>query len=247
MTTSSTPSLYLINKQFSTLFEGLSGVLYFVKDRESRLISGNTLLAEHLGYKKPSEIIGKNDFDLFPIELAQQYREDDLNVISTGKEKKNIIELFPNYLGDLNWFITTKIPLRDSQGEICGVCGTLTHYENSNQFMRPFKEISKALNYLKSHYSEKISNKKLATVAGVSVRQFEIRFKEIFKCTAHQYIIKLRILKSCKLLLQQNLTISEVALELGFYDQGAFSNTFKKQIGLSPLKYINKHRVSNSG
>ena len=231
-----------LDKSFIGLFDGLTGILFFVKNKDSQIITGNQLLAEHMGFANIVDLIGKDDFDVFPVELAEQYRKDDLEVMASGNAKDQIIELFPNYLGDLAWFVTRKTPLCNEQGEVCGLSGTLSRYENSDHFMRPFKEISRALDYLKEHYCEKISNMQLAEIAGVSVRQFEIRFKEIFDCTAHQYMIKLRILKSCKLLLKRNMTISEVGLELGFYDQSAFSHTFKKQIGTSPMKYIKKHR-----
>ena len=231
-----------LDQSMINLFDGLAGILFFVKNKDSQIVIGNQLLAEHMGFSSVSELQGKDDFDVFPIELAEQYRKDDLEVMRSGKGKRDIIELFPNYLGDLTWFITSKNPLYNTDGDVCGLCGTLTRYENSDQFIRPFKEISLALDYLKKHYCEKISNEQLAQVAGLSVRQFEMRFKEIFSCTAHQYIIKLRILKSCKFLIKQNLTIGEVALEMGFYDQSAFSRTFKKHVGMSPMKYIKNHR-----
>ena len=89
---------------------------------------------------------------------------------------------------------------------------------------------------------EKISNVKLAEMTGISVRQFERRFKSVFSTTPHKYALKLRIFKACESLLNKNVTIAELALELGFYDQSAFSNTFKKHVGLSPLQYVSKNR-----
>lgn len=231
-----------LSQNFLSLFEGLNDVLFFVKNEKCEIISANKLLAEHMGFDTTEELIGKNDFDIFPHELANQYRKDDMEVMKSKQPKYNIVELFPNYIGDLSWFSTSKIPLLDSNGKVAGVCGTLVHYENSNQLIRPYKEISKALEYIKENYATKLSNKQLAEMAGLSVRQFEIRFKEIFNCTVRQYIIKLKVLHSCKLLTKRNMNIAEVAYELGFCDQSSFSNTFKKQIGLTPLKYISKFK-----
>jgi len=222
------------------LFEGVHDVLFFVKNKDCEIIAANQLLSQHMGYDLISNLIGKNDFDIFPYELATQYRKDDLEILKSAIPKYNIIELFPNYLGDLNWFKTSKIPLFNQAGKVEGICGTLIPYENSDRLVRPYKEIYRALEYIKSHYCEKLSNKKLANIAGLSVRQFEVRFKGIFNCTVRQYIIKLKILKSCKMLTQQNMSIAEVAYDLGFCDQSLFTNTFKKHIGITPLKYIKK-------
>ena len=231
----------VISPDFLRLFEEIKGVLFFVKDRHSRLISGNLLFAEHCGFSEVGELAGKTDFDIFPIELATQFRQDDEQVMKSGKVKEKIIELFPNYLGDLCWYITSKVPLFDADGKVWAVCGICQHYENSSNYVRPFGEIHKALDYLKENYCSKVTNKELAQQAGLSVRQFEKRFKKLFDCSAHQYLVKMRILKACDLLLSKDMTIADIALELGFYDQSAFSAHFKKQLGTTPLKYIKRH------
>jgi len=224
-------------------FMDIKGLLFFLKNRKCELVWCNLLLAEHCGFSSIEECCAaQNDFNIHSTELAEQYREDDLEVIKTGHIKENIVELFPNYLGDLNWFVTTKVPLLNNQGEALGLYGVMQAYEHSSKLVRPLGEVSKALDYIRDNYcTKKISNKTLAGEAGLSVRQFENRFKEVFKTTPHQYIIKLKILKACDILLSRNLTIIEVAAELGFYDQSAFNLHFKRHVGMTPLKYIKKH------
>lgn len=226
---------------FSLLFQDLPQTLFFAKDKEARLIMGNKLFVHHCGFREEEELIGLKDDDIFPPELAEQYKADDIKLLSTGESKSNIIELFPNYLGDPTWFSTTKIPLFNQQGEIIGLCGTCQSLDESSQFVRPYIELANALDFIKKNYHQKISEAQLAHISCLSVRQFERRFKDTFKTTSHQYIIKLRILKSCELLLKANKTIAEIALELGFYDQSAFSKAFKKYIKLTPLRYQKKH------
>ena len=231
-----------LSSNFLRLFEDMKGVLFFVKDLDCRLVYTNLALAEHLGFDTAQKLIGLNDFDIFPHEQAERYREDDAEVLRTQKEKKSIVELFPNYLGDFVWFSTQKIPLFDKEGNIWGLCGILQTYEDSLKLMGPLDDIHKALDYMHENFTTKISNKTLAEIAGVSIRQFEKRFKEVFQSTAHNYILKLRVLSACDLLLSKNVTITELALDLGFYDQSAFTRTFKRQVGLSPMQYIKKHK-----
>jgi len=230
--------LSLFSRHVFELFEGIKGVLFFLKSADCRIVSGNQLFAEHCGYEDAEALNGRSDFEIFPTEIAQQFRNDDLEVMQSKVAKQDVIELFPNYLGDLEWFVTNKIPLFDQAGTVVGLCGTCQIYEGSSHTMRPYKELYPAMQHIKTRLKQKLSNKELAAISGLSVRQFERRFKQIFHCSAHQYILKLRILKSCDLLLSCNMTIADVALEMGFYDQCAFSNQFKKIIGVSPLKYL---------
>lgn len=220
--------------------------MLFVKDTQSTLMNCNQLFAEHFGFESVEMIKGKTDFDLFTHELAVQYRKDDADVFNTAQSKLNIIELFPNHIGDEQWFICNKVPIIDAGGNVQGLCGALQKLEDSSVNLRPFNDISKALVFLKDNYAKKICNEDMAKVAGLSVRQFEKRFKQIFNTSAHQYILNLRILKSCDLLIAGGLSISETAHRLGFYDQSAFTSHFKKQLGVTPMNYIKQHSIKRS-
>ncbi len=217
--------------------------MLFVKDTHSTLMNCNQLFAEHFGFEDVKMIKGKTDFDLFTHELAVQYRKDDAEVFSSAKSKLNIIELFPNHMGEEEWFICNKVPIIDAGGTVQGLCGALQKLEDSSVNLRPFNDISKALIFLKDNYTKKICNEDMAKIAGLSVRQFEKRFKQIFNTSAHQYILNLRILKSCDLLIAGGLSISETAHRLGFYDQSAFTAHFKKQLGVTPMNYIKQHSL----
>lgn len=56
----------------------------FVKDVNSVFLFVNRACAELIG-KKPSDIVGKDDFDFFPREIAQKYRDDDILVVNDKK------------------------------------------------------------------------------------------------------------------------------------------------------------------
>ena len=229
---------------FRILFESLPGILVFAKDLNGRLMLGNQLFVHHCGFEEESELLGKDDYDIFPSELAEQYINDDKKILETGTPKKNIIELFPNYLGDPIWFMTSKIPLFDRDQNIIGLIGTCQSYEESSHFIRPYLELSKAIEFIKENYNQKVSIDRLAGMVNLSTRQFERRFKDTFKTTAHQYILKLRILKSCDMLLKENMSIADISLEVGFYDQSAYTKHFSKFMGLTPFQYQKKNSKS---
>lgn len=94
----------------------------FAKDLDSRKILVNKAECEYLG-KKPEEMIGKSDFDLYDPEVAKTSRDEDLQVIRTLKPilGKETISIKKD--GEYTNFLTSKIPLFDDEGKINGLIG----------------------------------------------------------------------------------------------------------------------------
>ena len=96
---------------------------FFFKDLDSRFIAVSRAVAEDRGRKDPKELIGLTDRDLFSSEHAEAALADERNIILTGKpiidyEEK---ETFPDR--EDAWVSTTKMPWRDTQGNIIGTFG----------------------------------------------------------------------------------------------------------------------------
>jgi len=92
----------------------------FLKDRDSRFITCNTRYARDLGIA-PEEIVGKDDFDFFPPELAEQYRASDRKVIESGAMSDVEAEYREN--GVRHWARTVHVPYHDQEGRVIGVLG----------------------------------------------------------------------------------------------------------------------------
>ncbi len=96
----------------------------FWKDKAGIYLGCNTVFSALTGFSNPSQLIGKNDFDLFrPKVLAQHYRDDDLEVLQSGTGKYHIIEPFYLKNNTKLWIDTNKVPLKDESGQIYGVLG----------------------------------------------------------------------------------------------------------------------------
>lgn len=94
----------------------------FWKDRNLNYLGCNTLFARVAGLAGPSDISGKSDFDLSWKELADLYRADDRAVMDTNIPKLNFEE--PLAGTATPWVIkTSKVPLRDAEGQVIGVLG----------------------------------------------------------------------------------------------------------------------------
>ena len=221
----------------SPLFENLPGVLFFLKDTKGNIIDCNHLFAKHCGFEDREELKYKNDIDIFPSDLAQQYIRADQKVIKSKKAIRNIVELFPDYFGRPEWFITNKIPLLNNKGQVRAISGTCQSYEGSAQFSKPYRELAEAVEHIKNNFHQTLNMTQLAKTVKLSQRQFERRFKSIFRITPYQYLIHLRIYKACDLLLKSNKSISDISLELGFYDQSAFGKCFLKHMNVTPKQF----------
>jgi PAS domain S-box-containing protein len=106
-----------------TLIDSLPDSI-FVKDRNSRFQLANTALARALGVERPEQMTWKSDFDFLPASLAAQYVADDRAVMESGQALMSREEpSVDRGSGRERWLSTSKIPLRDNQGEIAGVVG----------------------------------------------------------------------------------------------------------------------------
>jgi PAS domain S-box-containing protein len=96
----------------------------FVKDSAGRFLLNNIAHVRLLGAATPSEVVGKTDFDYFPPALAAQHAADEQEIIQSGQPFVNREESITDQAGNQRWLLSTKAPLRNSQGEIMGLVGT---------------------------------------------------------------------------------------------------------------------------
>ena len=97
--------------------------------------------------------------------------------------------------------------------------------------------IHRSLQYMRTHYSEKITLDQMAAMSYLSPSYFSRIFRQETGSTFSQYLSQIRIDKSRELLLHPHIRLADVALLTGFEDQSYFTKVFRKQTGVSPLKY----------
>ena len=115
-----TQSLKRVSSELETIIDSIPGLVFY-KDSENRYIRVNKYVADaHKMTKKQLE--NKSLFDLYPLEQAQVYLNDDLEVINSRKPKLNIDEPWETEVGK-RWVSTSKIPYEDENGDITGVIG----------------------------------------------------------------------------------------------------------------------------
>ena len=104
-----------------TLIDNLPDPIY-AKDLSGRKTFANPADLKNLRCKTEAEAIGKSDFDFFPREIAEKFWADDQKVIR-GYPVINREEYFLSEQGRKLWLLTSKLPLRDTDGKIIGLIG----------------------------------------------------------------------------------------------------------------------------
>jgi diguanylate cyclase (GGDEF)-like protein/PAS domain S-box-containing protein len=110
----------------------------FWKDLDSNFLGCNQYFAVETGKTSPEELIGKNDYDTPSSAQTEKYRADDAEIMKTGNAKINIEELHISANGDQRWVRTSKMPLRDVNGEVFGLLGV---FEDITQRKRAEQEL----------------------------------------------------------------------------------------------------------
>ncbi|MCI2061931.1 MAG: response regulator [Eubacteriaceae bacterium] len=95
----------------------------FVKDTAMIYHGGSDKFARLANLNDASELAGKTDFEMFPQEIAEKYRNDDRKVLETGEPILNIMERRPDVNGEQRWVKTHKRALHDANGDVIGLYG----------------------------------------------------------------------------------------------------------------------------
>ncbi|MGZ7047920.1 MAG: PAS domain-containing sensor histidine kinase, partial [Methanobacterium sp.] len=133
-------------QMLENVLENFPGIVFW-KDRNSVYLGCNKNFSSRAGLAKPSEIIGKSDYDqeLPWKKEAELYRADDLQVIESEIPKLNIIETMRQIDGHVAWFDTNKVPLHDPDGNVIGVLGTSNDITERKKAEEALKESDKLM------------------------------------------------------------------------------------------------------
>ncbi|MBO5282318.1 MAG: helix-turn-helix domain-containing protein [Lachnospiraceae bacterium] len=98
-------------------------------------------------------------------------------------------------------------------------------------------ELTASLTYIQQHFSEPLTLADLAASAGFSEGYFCHSFKSFTGYSPFVYLNRIRIVKSCELLIQTDKKITEIASLCGFNNISYFNRTFYKMMHLTPSGY----------
>ncbi len=120
-----------------------------------------------------------------------------------------------------------------------------TTLSGGNGLSQPTSRLVKyALVYMHQNYAQPLTRKELAEKVGVSENYLSQIFHQELGISPWDSLTRLRIQKARELLIGNEDTITQVAMQVGFNDLAYFSRVFRKQIGLSPQEYRSKRGLN---
>jgi len=105
-----------------TLIDNIPDSIYS-KDLACRKTLANSAEVRYMGAKSEADILGKDDFGIYPKELAEKFFADDQLVMQTGEPVLNREEYVFDEKQQKRWLLTSKLPLRNQDGRIVGLVG----------------------------------------------------------------------------------------------------------------------------
>ena len=228
------------NPKLVQLFNHISGIYLFAKDENGVFTLANQLHIERCGMKHEHEVIGKTDYDFFPVSLAEKFLSDDKKVMETGEAITDLTELAFDTNGTIDFFLTNKQPLYYKDGSNAGIVGITQNYNMECRDTETYYDVYPAIEHIKKNYNKEVPIPSLAQLTGLSIRKFEEKFKENFHVTPKQYLTKTRLNMACEMLMKSDMLVTEIALKVGFYDHSAFTRHFTKNLGMTPKDYRKK-------
>ncbi|MEQ9022901.1 MAG: PAS domain-containing protein [Pseudomonadales bacterium] len=138
--------------QILGVFDVLERTLVWVKNVDSRIMFANNFFIYQYGANSLEQLIGKNDYDFLPPEMARKFIDDDKKVLS-GTPVRERLELNIQRSGEIAWFETSKFPLKSTSGKIIGTYGLSRRRDKVNIPLAAVSQLEASLDYIRSNYA----------------------------------------------------------------------------------------------
>lgn len=193
----------------------------------------------------PSETVSRYIAVLINTQFLQQQLVEynlSLNALTSGmtcKINQRLVDALKEFMTDYEEAAPGFSQLLDAGGL------KITHLlirqlfainKSSNKFQFRMS-VTRALEYLNTHYGEKISVEDLARVANLSSSHFSRVFKEQTSMSPIEYIMMTRLDCAKRMLRANEKSLSEIALDCGFNSSSYFYQCFAREFNVSPSEY----------
>jgi transcriptional regulator GlxA family with amidase domain len=137
---------------------------------------------------------------------------------------------------NLDWCLTTKVPLRGRNGKIIGLMG-ITRRDAGRGESLIEGEAGRAAAYLRKNTHRVMTTQELAKAVASSERTLNRKINEAFGVSPYEFMLRTRIQASAEALMGSGASIADIALQHGFCDQSTFTQHFRKRMGMTPRRF----------
>ena len=147
---------------------------------------------------------------------------------------QDLIEKIPleNGLNQLMLFLEILKEMSETENR-----QTISTTDFVNETIYDTARIDKIISYLNKNYTRNISLDEIASFAAMNSSAFCRYFRSKTGKSFKNYILDMRIGYACKLLLMEDISISQLSIQCGFETISHFNKTFKKNTGYVPSQY----------
>lgn len=228
---------------FRLLFELMPHIGFYIKDLSGRIMVINRQNCRNCNVPNELSAIGKTSYDLFSTPIADEYYKTDMKVIKTGKPLLNAICHAPDY--SPRFILCNKVPVFDKNNRVMGVATAYCYVDNASNPEGWNKRLADVVNHIHENYQKPIKMETLVQIASVSESHLKRIFSRLFGLSPIEYVILTRINAARDRLENTTRTVSDIAQEVGFYDQSHFIRHFKHVRGCTPNQYRKQRQAQD--
>lgn len=237
----------------SRLVRGTGRIIYWEKERkieQKRIFQPEEENDQFCRLIKSYEILDAEEFQRVVRQIflkirmqfssPEMYRILDWIVNSFLEEKKEILDSNGNedllkkqlFLG-----MSRATTVLEMEQAVAGpISRAMIQIEDAAK-QRNTRPVRQAVSYIEKHYSEQIRLEDVAAEANLNAAYFSDVFKKSTGENFTDYLTHYRLDRAKDLLREGKLTISQIALRIGYVDTRYFSKLFKKTVGIKPTDY----------
>jgi PAS domain S-box-containing protein len=235
-------TVFPCQRELLALFETLINVMFCVKNLDGRYVEVNSAFVRRTGRSSKRDVIGTVSSDHFVAELADRYDEQDRQVFESGEPLRDQLELIKRPNGELGWYLTTKLPVGDTDdpSALVGLVSVSRDLLSPNEENIAIERLQNVVTYVREHLDGTIRVADLAVTAECSEAQLERRMRKVFGLSATQYVLRVRVDVAAQMLEETKEPIAAIATMCGFYDQPDFTRRFARLTNATPAQFRNE-------
>jgi AraC family transcriptional activator of pyochelin receptor len=208
------------------------------------------------GYKAEHKIVS-NHFHALSLDITPEFfqslmtsagDQDELyNYFIQGGASRKVLMVQPRMVEIINYII--NCPFKGVtrylfiESKVLELLALQFDQLSTSDWLKPetsradVEKLSAVREFVENNYLEPLSLASLGRTFSLNEFKLKKGYKELFHTTVFGHINSLRMEKARQLLLQQTMTISDIADFIGYKNIGSFSAEYKKRFGYAPSKF----------